>query len=167
MNLLLRRAELAQTADAAAVVDLLDSYAGDPIGGGQPLGPEVRRRLPAALRDHPTAHVFLAFVDQAAVGVAVCFVGLSTFRAQPLLNIHDLAVLSGWRGRGIGRALLAAVEAHARQLGCCKLTLEVLDQNHRARGLYERFGFADVIVAGSPTRFLSKPLSGGSAGQPT
>jgi hypothetical protein len=39
------------------------------------------------------------------------------------------------------------------------LTLEVQDDNHRARALYERFGFADFVVGNSaPTRFLSKPL---------
>jgi ribosomal protein S18 acetylase RimI-like enzyme len=68
-------------------------------------------------------------------------------------------VLSTHRGRGIGRGLLAAAEAHARAQGCCKLTLEVQEDNTPARSLYERFGFADVRYGDSgPTRFLAKPL---------
>jgi len=84
--------------------------------------------------------------------------GFSTFQARPLLNIHDLAVVPDWRGQGIGRALLEAVEVEAIQRGCCKITLEVQDANRQARGLYERYGFADFVVANSPTRFLCKLL---------
>lgn len=153
-------ADFADPAHCAAIVTMLDAYAADPIGGGIPLSGAVRERLIPALREQPTALVLLAFADRQPVGIAVCFFGFSTFQARPLLNIHDLAVLSAWRGRGVGRALLTAAEARARRRGCCKLTLEVQDDNRRARGLYERFGFADFVVAGSVTRFLSKPLHG-------
>jgi GNAT superfamily N-acetyltransferase len=152
-------ADLAEAAHDAAIIEVLDSYASDPVGGGVPLSAVVRRRLVPALRDHPTALVLLAFADRRPIGLAVCFFGFSTFQARPLLNVHDLAVVPDWRGKGIGRALLAAAESHARSRGCCKLTLEVQDDNHRARALYERFGFADFVVGNStPTRFLSKPL---------
>lgn len=154
----IRAADFADAAHCAAIVELLDSYATDPIGGGTPLGRDVREQLIPALREHPTALVLLAFADERAVGIAVCFFGFSTFQARPLLNIHDLAVVPAWRGRGVGRALLSAAEARARRRGCCKLTLEVQDENRRARVLYERFGFADFVVADSVTRFLTKPL---------
>src|SRR5688572_14329373 len=96
-----------------------------------------------------------ALADEEPVGVAVCFFGFSTFNARPLLNIHDLAVLPQYRGLGAGRALLQAAEEHARREGCCKLTLEVQEDNTRARALYRRFGFADSAVgASAPTRFL-------------
>jgi ribosomal protein S18 acetylase RimI-like enzyme len=59
----------------------------------------------------------------------------------------------------VGRALLAAAEAHARATGCCKLTLEVQDDNTPARGLYASCGFRDVTYGDSgPTRFLGKAL---------
>ncbi|TVQ88478.1 MAG: GNAT family N-acetyltransferase [Chromatiaceae bacterium] len=76
-----------------------------------------------------------------AVGVAVCFTGFSTFQARGLLNLHDLALLPAWRGRGIGRRLLAAVEAIARARGYCKITLEVRGDNAPARALYASAGF--------------------------
>jgi ribosomal protein S18 acetylase RimI-like enzyme len=89
----------------------------------------------------------------------VAFTGFSTFQGLPLLNIHDLAVLPAQRGAGVGRALLAAAEEHARATGCCKLTLEVQEDNTPARRLYERVGFRDVTYGDSgPTRFLGKPL---------
>jgi ribosomal protein S18 acetylase RimI-like enzyme len=37
--------------------------------------------------------------------------------------------------------LLKAVEDDARQLGCCKVTLEVRCDNTRAMGLYRSVGF--------------------------
>lgn len=160
MTTQVRRADLDQPADAAAVVELLNAYAADPRGGAEPLPAAVRARLISGLRQTPSSRVWLAFDGAAAVGVCVGFLGFSTFRGLPLLNIHDLAVLPGQRGRGTGRALLAAAEEQARAEGCCKLTLEVQDDNLPARQLYERFGFADVRYGNSgPTRFLGKVIA--------
>ena len=159
MNPRVFEADLSSPADVMSVLDVLDSYASDPVGGGQPLSRDVRDRLPAMLRDLATSLVLLAAVDDHRVGVAVCFFSLSTFRARPLLNIHDLAVLPEFRGKGVGRALLQAAEDRARRKGCCKLTLEVQEDNARARTLYQRFGFGDFFVGNSaPTRFLAKIL---------
>lgn len=156
-----RAADLADAEDTDAVVHLLDAYARDPRGGGQPLPDEVRGRLASGLRAHPMALVWLAFNGEAAAGVCVAFIGYSTFQARPLLNIHDLAVLAAHRGRGIGRALLASAEAAARALDCCRLTLEVQEDNAPARRLYAACGFEDVRYGNSgPTRFLGKPLAG-------
>lgn len=167
MDLLIREAVLDDPADAAAIIEVLNSYAADPVGGGNPLEDGVRARLLPALRAQPNALVLLAFADRKPAGLAICFFGLSTFQARPLLNIHDLAVVPERRGQGIGRALLSAVEVRAKSRGCCKLTLEVQDGNPRARALYERFGFTDFVL-GEPvaTRFLCKPLSGDGPGEP-
>ncbi len=159
MSIAIREADLDDPRDGAAIVALIDSYAGDRFGGGTPLPDPVRERMVAGLRAHPTTLVLLAHDGDAPVGIAVCFWGFSTFSARPLLNVHDLAVVPDARGRGVGRALLAAAEDRARARGCGKLTLEVLDDNPRARGLYASVGFADVAVGSSAfTRFLSKPL---------
>jgi len=142
-------------------IEVLDSYASEPIGNGQPLSSEVRERLIPALLDHPTSLVLLAVAEGRPVGTAVCFLGLSTFWARPLLNIHDLAILPEWRGKGIGRRLLLAVEVEARQRGCCKLTLEVRGDNRRARGLYESFGFGEEKAGeAGGMRFLTKTIGG-------
>ena len=120
----------------------------------------MRKDLIPGLRAHPTTLIFLAYRDAAPVGVAVCFRGFSTFTAQPLVNIHDLAVLPNERGKGIGRMLLEAVERKARSLGCCKLTLEVQENNLRAQRVYAAAGFdrARYVEAAGGALFLSKPL---------
>jgi ribosomal protein S18 acetylase RimI-like enzyme len=137
-------ADLRRPKHQAAVLELLDEYSRDPMGNGAPLPAEVVTRLIPGLRAHPTTLVFLAYNDGAAVGLAVCFRGFSTFAAKPLINIHDLVVLPAHRGLGIGRLLLDFIAEKGRTLGCCKLTLEVLENNRRARGLYASAGFTQA-----------------------
>jgi GNAT superfamily N-acetyltransferase len=154
------QADLDRAEHQRAVLELTDAYARDPMGSGQPLPAEVREALVAGLRRHPTTLVLLAWAEGRAVGMATCFLGFSTFYARPLTNIHDLMVLPGQRGRGVGRDLLQAVEAKARALGCCKLTLEVFENNHRARQLYAAAGFAQASYTSEAggALFLAKPL---------
>jgi ribosomal protein S18 acetylase RimI-like enzyme len=137
-------ADLDNAQHQRAILQLINAYARDPMGDGRDLPPAVRDRLISGLRHHPTALVFLAFHEATAVGVAVCFVGFSTFAAQPLINIHDLAVLPEYRRQGIGRSLLERVEAKGHELGCCKLTLEVREDNYHAQRLYQQCGFGET-----------------------
>ncbi|MFT3777863.1 MAG: GNAT family N-acetyltransferase [Ottowia sp.] len=141
-----RRADFRDARDRAALVRLLNAYALDPMGGGAPLAAEVQARLCDDLARLPSAASFIAWRGDAPVGLANCFESYSTFKARPLLNLHDLVVDAAHRGRGVGQALMEACEAHARERGCCKLTLEVLSGNQRALRSYERFGFAPYAL---------------------
>src|SRR5690606_25186869 len=85
-------ADLTNPDHQQAILTVLDSYASDIMGGGKSLSPEVQGNLIPALQKHPTTYILLAFADSQAVGLAICFLGFSTFAAKPLLNIHDLAV---------------------------------------------------------------------------
>lgn len=157
----LRRADCRDPADAAALVALLDGYARDPLGGGVPLTAEVRAALPERLAAFPTAVSLLAFVDNVPAGLANAVFGFSTFTARPLLNLHDLVVDPAWRGHGLGRRLLAELESIACAAGCCKLTLEVLDGNVVAQGLYRACGFAPYTLhpEHGSAQFWHKPLA--------
>ena len=160
MSIEIREANLADEAHAAGLLAVLGSYAASEMGGGAQLSDDVKRRLVAGLREQTHALVLLAFSAANVVGIATCFFGFSTFSARPLLNVHDLAVLPDFQGRGIGRALLVAAEERARARGCAKLTLEVREDNVRARGLYHQSGFRDFELAGKSYRtlFLAKAL---------
>lgn len=126
---------------ARAIVQLLDAYAGSLNGGGQRLSGAVKSALPAALAQRPTAHVVLAMHGTEPAGLVIAFEGFSTFQCRPLLNIHDVVVAGNYRGHGLSKRLLAAVEDMAVRLGCCKLTLEVLEGNTIAMAAYRSFGF--------------------------
>jgi ribosomal protein S18 acetylase RimI-like enzyme len=149
-------ADLDDPAHQAAIIDLLDMYCRNEFGDGRPLTAETRANLIPGLQKHGGARVFLAFEGNEPVGLALCFVGFSSFRARPLVNVHDLAVAPQFRGRGIGKALLDAVADDARSLGCCKVTLEVRADNAKAIELYRRAGFESTQPA--ETLFLSKRL---------
>lgn len=136
-----RPADLDRSADAHAVVTLLNAYSEDAMGAGESLPEDVKQRLVPARRRVPDRLVLLARDGEDAVGLAICFQGFSTFRARPLLRIHDLAVLPSYRRRGIATVLLAAIEAEARRRDCCKLTFEVREDNSGAEALDRALGF--------------------------
>lgn len=142
-NFTILPADLTNPRHQKAVIDLLDHYAREPLGGGGPLAQDVRERLIPGLRSHPSALVLLAWQNDIPAGIALCFEGFSTFNAKRLINIHDLAVHADFRGQGIGRALLRAVEALARHRGCCKITLEVRHDNVIAQTLYRAEGYTE------------------------
>ncbi|MBO9579768.1 MAG: GNAT family N-acetyltransferase [Sphingobium sp.] len=142
-NLVIERVDYADPVHGDALFRLLDIYARDPAGGGEPLDLAKKGVLLAGLAATPNAFSLLAYLDGQAVGLANCFTGFSTFAMKPVVNLHDLAVDPDFRGRGIGRALFAAIESEARSLGAAKVTLEVLSRNDRAKRLYRSLGYGD------------------------
>ncbi|NCT99592.1 MAG: GNAT family N-acetyltransferase [Comamonadaceae bacterium] len=155
-----RPADYGRPSDARAIVALLDAYASDPAGGGEPLSDFARSRLVPELASRPQAFSVLAFDGEAAVGLVNCIEGFSTFKCLPLVNVHDVAVLASHRGRGIAEAMLVEVERLARERGACKLTLEVLSGNAPAMRLYQRVGFEGYQLdpAMGTAQFLQKWL---------
>lgn len=142
------QADYANSEHAAALVSLLDAYACDPMGGGEPLTDFARLNLVTALAARPQAFSVLAFEGgrgdqpQQPIGLVNCFEGFSTFACQTLVNVHDVVVLPAYRGRRVAESMLDLVTDIARKRGACKLTLEVLQGNRAAVKLYERVGFS-------------------------
>lgn len=159
-SLTVNLADYTDPVDASAVVDLLDAYARDPMGGGEPLTDETRAHLVERLAQHAGAFSLIARVEGVPVGLANCFTGFSTFAARPLVNLHDIAVLPDHRGRGVARALFAAIESEARKRGACKVTLEVLSGNDRACALYADLGYGQYALdpAMGSAQFWEKKL---------
>tara|TARA_R110002095_G_scaffold196929_1_gene175848 strand:+ start:358 stop:876 length:519 start_codon:yes stop_codon:yes gene_type:complete len=135
-------ADLTNPAHAHAVLFLLNSYACSPEGCGKPLPEEVQHKLAGALQKRADVVIVLAFKNEIPAGLVICIEGFSTFACQPLLNIHDVFVAPEFREQGLARLLFARVETIAKRRGCCKLTLEVLEGNHRAQAAYTKFGFS-------------------------
>ena len=141
MALTISEADLSNPEDALAVLVLLQTYASDPMGGGQPIAPDVLEMLIPRLRTVDSRLVLLARLNGRPAGLAIAFRVFSTFRAAPVLNLHDLAVHPDFRGQGVGRELLKKIELHATRTGCCRVTLEVRQDNEPAQKLYRSLGF--------------------------
>ncbi|MBL8300434.1 MAG: GNAT family N-acetyltransferase [Rhodanobacteraceae bacterium] len=120
---------------------------------------QFRRHL-----DSPSALLLVADDTPALLGSALLF-----FREHSsLARLYSLATATAARGRGIGRALLAAAEAGARARGCNRLRLEVRQDNAAAVQLYETQGYRRIAALdsyyddGAAAWRYEKPLQAGS-----
>lgn len=160
MDIVIRIADYQNPQDAEALVSALDHYAKDPMGGGEGLKASTKKNLVANLAQTPNAFSILAFVDNKIAGLTNCFQAFSTFKCQPIINIHDLAVLAEYRGMGLSQKMISVVETIAQERNACKLTLEVLEGNKIAQNAYLKYGFAGYEL--DPTMgkamFWEKPL---------
>lgn len=142
MNIDVFQADLTNPKQGKDIVYLLDSYARDSMGGGEPLSEYCKKNLVKELSKRPYSYTVICYFENEPVGLINCFDSFSTFACKPLVNIHDVVVLEGFRGRGISQLMLKKVEKIALEKGCCKLTLEILEGNEVAINAYKKFGFS-------------------------
>ena len=142
MNINIIKEDYFNEKNRADIPILLNGYASDPMGGGTPLSNHVLSNLAMELAKIPHAFSVIAYADGQPAGLVNCFETFSTFACQPLINVHDLVVLSKYRGLGISHKMLEKVEEIARSKNCCKITLEVLENNDIAKSSYRKFGFS-------------------------
>ncbi len=102
------------------------------------------------VRDEIAKHggkILLAVNGEKAVGMVVCKLladdGEAVFTTScPKTGfISDLVVTESERGRGIGKALLAAAERYFAENGCAYAQLEVFAPNAKAGELYRKAGY--------------------------
>ena len=75
-----------------------------------------------------------------SIGVLVFFPTYASWRGRPALMIHDLYVREAARGEGAAKALVAELKRLAASRGCCRIEVNVLEWNQRARAFYEAMG---------------------------
>lgn len=133
-------------ADAPALVALLEAL------GYPGAGAIIEHRLAEHLSDD-RAQVLVADSEEGVVGfVAFNFIpqlGL----AGDFCRIGYLCVDERQRDRGVGAALVAAVEAEACRQGCDRLELHCDERRTAAHRFYERLGYSHA------PRYYRKPLS--------
>lgn len=153
-DILVLQASYTNAVHADAIGLLLNHYAEDSMGGGHTLPADLLQQLPAELAKRPHAFSVLAFIGGEPAGLVNCFEGFSTFACRPLVNLHDVVVMDRFRGLGLSQKMLQKVEEIARQRGCCKITLEVLEGNELAQSAYRKFGFDDSVFDPNHGRML-------------
>ena len=90
----------------------------------------------------------VADVDGAVVGMAQFVPHIDTWEVTPMCYLQDLQVAEPFRGRGIGRALITAVDDLRRSRGWCYLYWQTEHHNQRARSLYDAVtgGVSEFVV---------------------
>ncbi len=140
--------------DREAVVDLilaLNVHEADLVGdrrrdrgGAAAYYDELQQRL--AKRD---GRIVLAVAGGRAVAAMGFCIDEDAAYVTPDVRRHgtitDLVVGEAWRGRGIGRLLLAEAERLTREAGCRRLAIGALAANAGAERLYRDFGFQPYV----------------------
>lgn len=141
MNPVIEKVNYLNDKHATDIGHLMNCYASDPMGGGEPLSADVSSQLASELAKIPHAFSIICYVSGVAAGLVNCFEAFSTFKCKPLINIHDVIVVKDFRGQGISQLLLQEVEKIALEKNCCRISLEVLEGNTVAKNSYKKFGF--------------------------
>jgi RimJ/RimL family protein N-acetyltransferase len=127
----------AREPDLDAIVELFAEVAAEGrwIGSEAPLDRDRRRRRLAETLVSQDAVMLVAEAGGRIVGE----LGMELAR----YGVAELGMLvaDGWRGRGVGSALLREGIAWARGAGAHKVALQVWPHNAAAIALYEKFGF--------------------------
>jgi GNAT superfamily N-acetyltransferase len=88
----------------------------------------------------PAGEVVLAYAGDTPIGFALFFHNFSTFLGRHGLYLEDLFVVPEWRGKGVGKQLLAHIAAIAESRKCGRMEWAVLDWNESAIAFYRRMG---------------------------
>jgi len=99
---------------------------------------------------------FAAFEKDAQVGFARVITDRATFA-----YVCDVFVLESHRGRGVGKALMAAITSHRELQGLRRWTLFTRD----AHGLYRRFGFREARYPERLMEVLGVPYGSAAGGE--
>jgi len=75
-----------------------------------------------------------------AAGFAVWFLNFSTFRGRHGIYLEDLFVRPAYRGRGIGKALMARLAQRCLDDGLARFEWSVLDWNRPSIAFYKSIG---------------------------
>jgi len=133
------RIELAGPGDAGAIFDLVKKLA-----DYEHLSQEVTAKEEdfdrALFGESRRARALLAFSGERPVGFALFFGTFSTFLGKAGVYLEDIFVEPEFRGRGIGRALLARVAKIAHEEGCGRVEWAVLTWNQPSIDFYHRLG---------------------------
>ncbi len=129
----------ARPADVPTIVGLIRALA------EYERAPEECHADPALLAGHlfgprPLVEVVLAEAGGVICGFALFFHNYSTWLTRPGLYLEDLFVTPGFRGLGIGRALLVHLARLAVRRGCGRMEWSVLKWNDPAIGFYRALG---------------------------
>ena len=90
--------------------------------------------------------VHVAKNEGVVVGVAMVTLNPELLSQSPSAHLEVIAVAENAEGQGVGKELMAAAEAGARNRGANSMTLFVFAGNERARRVYERAGFDEELI---------------------
>ncbi len=109
---------------------------------------KTMRRFLADVANSGYSFLFVAVAGDRTVGFISGEMrqGSPTFLPKTWASVDDVFVESGYRNRGMGRALLGSVEEWAKERNADGISLQVAAANERGRKFYEDLGFREISV---------------------
>jgi GNAT superfamily N-acetyltransferase len=102
------------------------------------------QRLMSGQRQEP--HGFIAMLDGAAVGIAHFILHRTCWKIEEVCYLQDLFTLPAARGKGVARALIQTVYAHADRAGAPGVYWLTQEFNYRGRMLYDQVGTKSPFI---------------------
>lgn len=93
--------------------------------------------FPAVLADHPRSLLHIAEVDGVVAGYALTTINPLLYTNGPSAQLQEIVVDDSLQTRGVGTALVRAVEEACEESGVTQLTVA----SRRAGGFYDRLGY--------------------------
>ena len=153
MSIVLRAAVAADSALIFALVRELAAY--EKLSGDVDATPE---QITAALfAREPRLFCDIAEWNGAPAGFSVWFLNFSTFRGRHGIYVEDLFVRPAFRGKGIGKALMARLAKRCVDEGWARFEWAVLDWNAPSIAFYKSIG-AQVMDDWKICRLSGKAL---------
>jgi len=147
MELTIIKVDLQNLLHCDQVIKLLNDYMLDPMGNNAPMDKDLAPKIIAGLQAYPGYLGFFVLANELYAGLANCNQNFSTFKAKPLLNIHDFIIAPEYRTIGAGHFLMRGIVNYAYRNGFCRVNLEVREDNHAAKSLYQKMGFSECEPA--------------------
>lgn len=127
----------ATPADAPRILELIRELA-EYEKAPQEVSNSVEKILEDGFGPAPAFTCGLAEYDGQVAGLYIWYTRYSTWKGRGLY-LEDIIVSRAFRGKGIGRALMDACIADAREMGAAFMTWQVLDWNAPAIGFYKNY----------------------------
>jgi N-acetylglutamate synthase-like GNAT family acetyltransferase len=123
--------------DAPALAQLLGQL-------GYPTDADAVLRRLGRLEASGADRLFVAEVDGQVVGLAGIHVSPSLEHDGDAAKVSAIVVDEAFRGKGVGRRLLEAVETEAKAQGCVLVFLTTAERRHDAHEFYRRLGWEET-----------------------
>ena len=120
--------------DAVALADLCTQL-------GYPTAPDAIPARLARLDADPNVRTLVAISDGMVIGLATVHIRYTINHEPPLGQLTLLVVHERVRTRGVGRTLVGAAEAWARERGCNRFVVTTALRRADAHAFYEKLGF--------------------------
>ena len=131
----------AKAGDGPAIAEMIQELAA--------ASDDVSPLTPAYAEDYlRVAHsqALLAEESGQPVGLLTYSVRPNLYHAGPSAMIEELVVRAGYRGRGVGSALMDDLLAQLVEIGCTEVSVATMPDNEAAQRFYRQHGFVDEAV---------------------